>query len=238
MNTTMSSNDATLEKIMPLEATSIGDLLKNARLCRGLTLKDVAKKTKVHVGILNQLENNNLTNLPSKTYVKGFVRASALFLDINLTMAMNLLEEAYDHLILENLDLIPLPLITRQESFVLKNLTLLVKQKEKPKSLIGKITMQQLSAFVLVLGVTSIGLINYLNNTINNKRNLVLNQTSLIEDKTIAIAPKVETVTQPGNTNTPDGIDINKAPITTSLVFPKYLETRNSEGLLVPNNRF
>jgi cytoskeletal protein RodZ len=220
MNTTLQQNESTLENNIAYEATSIGDLIKSTRERRGISLKDVAKKTKVHAGILNQIENNNLTNLPSKPYVKGFVRSTSLFLGIDPVIALNLLEEAYDHLIFENLDLITLPPLSKNENILLKNLSIIKKSDGIPKIKLPKISLQKLSVFALVAGITAMGLISYINKTINGGNTFVRKSPPSVETKKISEIPP------------------SKLPITTSLVFPKYLETRNSEGILMPTNRF
>ncbi|MDD4972726.1 MAG: helix-turn-helix domain-containing protein [Bacteriovorax sp.] len=238
MNMILRQNESAPENDISDEATSIGDLIKSTRERRGMSLKDVAKKTKIHVGILNQIENNNLTNLPSKPYVKGFVRSTSLFLGIDPIKALVLLEEAYDHLIFENLDLIALPPLSKQENILLKN-SVLKKPRGTYKSNLPKISLQKFLFFAVVAGISAMGLISYIDTTINSNKYLIQNKTPSVETKVIAQAnPKDETVAVPKDANAPAESNQGKLPMTTSLVFPKYLETRNNEGLMMPTNRF
>ncbi len=77
----------------------IGSLLKQMRENKGYSLKLVSQQTKIHLALLESLENNQLLRLPSKTYVKGFVKSYAKLLGIPLSEAMDLFEKTYrDHL--------------------------------------------------------------------------------------------------------------------------------------------
>jgi cytoskeletal protein RodZ len=60
-----------------------GDLLKEKRLLKELSLDDVAKKTKIKVEYLEAIESSNFTFLPSSTFAKGFLRNYASFLYLN-----------------------------------------------------------------------------------------------------------------------------------------------------------
>lgn len=74
---------------------SIGSLLKEARVARDLSLNDVSDKTKINLNILKQLENDDLTSLPNKTYVKGFVKNYARTLGVDINEALDELENTY-----------------------------------------------------------------------------------------------------------------------------------------------
>ena len=165
MNYTMDKFETNYFTKIPFDATSLGDLFKKAREKRGMALKDIAKKTRIHIGILNKLENNNLSNLPSKTYVKGFVRTIAQTLHVDPKVSLELLEEAYDYLIFENIDLISLP----------------PRQEEVKKSLpnFDKNAVRKLFALSLLVVITAYGAIN-LTYSIVNKRHLPKAPTHLI----------------------------------------------------------
>lgn len=75
------SSSATLSDI------TIGQLLKTKREARGLNLKTISQQTKVLIGLLEHLENDDLEKLPSKTYVRGFVKSTAKILGINQQQA-------------------------------------------------------------------------------------------------------------------------------------------------------
>lgn len=60
-----------------------GDLLKEKRLLKELSLEDVSKKTKIKVEFLEAIENSDYARLPSATFAKGFLRNYATFLYLN-----------------------------------------------------------------------------------------------------------------------------------------------------------
>lgn len=60
-----------------------GDLLREKRLLKELSLEDVAKKTKIKVEYLAAIENSDYLSLPSSTFAKGFLRNYAAFLYLN-----------------------------------------------------------------------------------------------------------------------------------------------------------
>jgi cytoskeletal protein RodZ len=60
-----------------------GDLLKDKRLLKELTLSDVALKTKIKLEYLEAIENSDFGSLPSSTFAKGFLRNYATFLYLN-----------------------------------------------------------------------------------------------------------------------------------------------------------
>lgn len=79
-----------------VESISIGELLRSKREEKGLNLKTISQQTKIHMGLLEHLENNELAKLPSKTYVRGFVKSAAKILGINQEHALNILEATYN----------------------------------------------------------------------------------------------------------------------------------------------
>lgn len=60
-----------------------GDLLKEKRLLKELSLGDVVAKTKIKIEYLEAIENSNFGGLPSSTFAKGFLRNYASFLHLN-----------------------------------------------------------------------------------------------------------------------------------------------------------
>jgi cytoskeletal protein RodZ len=79
-----------------ITSTSIGELLRLKREEKGLNLKTISQQTKIHMGLLEHLENNQLDKLPSKTYVRGFVKSTAKILGIDQETALNILELTYN----------------------------------------------------------------------------------------------------------------------------------------------
>ncbi len=60
---------------------TLGEILKSARIAKGLTLKDVSKSTKVESRHLQALEDNDYSTLPHPAFTKGFIRKYAAVLD-------------------------------------------------------------------------------------------------------------------------------------------------------------
>lgn len=60
-----------------------GDLLKEKRLLKELSLEQVSAKTKIKSEYLKALEDSDFSTLPSATFAKGFLRTYASFLYLN-----------------------------------------------------------------------------------------------------------------------------------------------------------
>lgn len=61
----------------------IGDSLREARIRRGLTIKECEDATKIRRKYLEALEQDDFEVLPGPTYVKGFLRTYASFLKLD-----------------------------------------------------------------------------------------------------------------------------------------------------------
>ncbi len=77
------------------ESNTIGTLLRAQRETQNISIQEVAQKTKININILKSLENDDLKNLPNKTYVKGFVRNYAKTIGLDVNDASNALENTY-----------------------------------------------------------------------------------------------------------------------------------------------
>lgn len=75
---------------------NIGDLIRNKREEKGLSLKVISQQTKIHIGLLESLEANQFEKLPSKAYVRGFVKSTCKILGIEQELALHLLDVAYE----------------------------------------------------------------------------------------------------------------------------------------------
>ncbi|MBM4132132.1 MAG: helix-turn-helix domain-containing protein [Nitrospira sp.] len=67
---------------------SIGDFFRQVRETKGLTLDDVASKTRIHPEFLMALEEGNYARLPDQVFAKGFVRSYARSLGLDEEEAM------------------------------------------------------------------------------------------------------------------------------------------------------
>lgn len=62
----------------------IGPFLEEARERQGLSLKEVEQSTKIRCRYLEGLESENPSELPGKSYIQGFLRSYAEFLDLDV----------------------------------------------------------------------------------------------------------------------------------------------------------
>ena len=60
----------------------LGELLKDTRERKNLTIEDVARIIKIRIEFLKALETENYSSLPERTYSLGYFRAYANFLEI------------------------------------------------------------------------------------------------------------------------------------------------------------
>jgi cytoskeleton protein RodZ len=76
-------------------AQQIGQQLRDARIGRNLSLHDVADRLKLSLRQLEWMEDGEFARLPGATFVRGFVRNYARFLELDSTPLMALLEQEY-----------------------------------------------------------------------------------------------------------------------------------------------
>ena len=93
MENTQSENNSS-EK-MPDTNMTIGRLIMKTREEKGLSLKTISQQTKIHIGLLENLEADQFEKLPSKAYVRGFVKSAAKILSLDQNYALELLDKAY-----------------------------------------------------------------------------------------------------------------------------------------------
>jgi cytoskeletal protein RodZ len=62
---------------------SVGEVLRNAREARDLTIVQVHQETKISVEVLESLEADDYGSFASETYLKGFLRNYAQFLGLD-----------------------------------------------------------------------------------------------------------------------------------------------------------
>jgi cytoskeleton protein RodZ len=59
-------------------STGFGQMLREARERRGVTLRQIANATKISVGVLEALERNDISKLPGGIFGRAFVRSYAI----------------------------------------------------------------------------------------------------------------------------------------------------------------
>ncbi len=62
---------------------SVGEFFRQVRETKGLTLDEVASKTRIHPDFLRALEDGNFAKLPDQVFAKGFVRSYARSLGLD-----------------------------------------------------------------------------------------------------------------------------------------------------------
>lgn len=66
-----------------------GQLLKENREKKGISISEVAIATKINIKTLQAMEAGDLERLPPKTFLRGFVKAYATFLDLDPESTLN-----------------------------------------------------------------------------------------------------------------------------------------------------
>jgi len=67
---------------------TVGELLKTARLRKGITLEEAEVATKIRMKYLKALEEDEWQKLPSLAYTRGFIKNYADFLEENQDLVM------------------------------------------------------------------------------------------------------------------------------------------------------
>lgn len=76
--------------------SSLGKWLREERLKQKKTLEEISEKTKIRPSILTFIEEGRFDQLPSRTYVQGFVKAYAQALKLDLNKAAAFFRREYD----------------------------------------------------------------------------------------------------------------------------------------------
>lgn len=75
---------------------TVGEILKNARLKKGLKRVEIARKTKISLKYLRALENNEYDKLPEAAFAKGFIRNYANAVGLDPDQALSVFRRDYD----------------------------------------------------------------------------------------------------------------------------------------------
>ena len=60
---------------------SLGSALKSARTAAGLSVEELAARTRIRAALIKELENDNFVNCGGDTYARGHIRAIARILE-------------------------------------------------------------------------------------------------------------------------------------------------------------
>ena len=73
-----------------------GQKLKDKRIAKGLTIEQVSKETKIRASYLSAIEKGEYQKLPASTYIQGFVRNYAKYLDLNEQEILAIFRREFD----------------------------------------------------------------------------------------------------------------------------------------------
>jgi len=62
---------------------TIGEILKRTRESRNLTVETVNRETKISINVIRALEQDDMDSFSSETYLKGFVKNYAKYLELD-----------------------------------------------------------------------------------------------------------------------------------------------------------
>lgn len=75
---------------------SLGSYLSKQRKIKNIDLKTIAITTRINFKILQDIEEDKRDQLPSRTYLRGFVKSFAKAVDADVDMALTLLDDSLD----------------------------------------------------------------------------------------------------------------------------------------------
>jgi len=74
---------------------SLGNYLHDQRDAQGISLKNVSQSTKISITNLEALESDDLTSLPNRAYVTGYVKSYAKLIGADINLCLELLDKTY-----------------------------------------------------------------------------------------------------------------------------------------------
>ena len=188
-----------------------GAHLKSERELRGVTIDEVASKTKIHTRYLHALESNQFEKLPGEVFIKGFIRSIAKVIGAD----ENELLSAYSDII-------------KEAPHDDKNLSTLL--KKKPKLNINFILLLSLVILFLAGGVWGLKFIFQKDNKVSPESSpSVLNSKQTTTGETnpgslSTVISKIEALPLPLN----ETAVAPQSSSTTPIITPKILPENNS----------
>jgi len=232
-------NEVNMEEVVNISPNfnSIGHYLKSKREERNLTLKIISQQTKIHIGLLEYLENDELDKLPSKTYVRGFIKSAARILNLNQDEALKILEETYQaREPKKEQKIYHAPSQENRINSNLNNNNIFNTENLKSIFLNYSLTVLKFGLFATVIIVLGINLKNYVSNSKEDSKNAPNIVISSLNQRPKS-APKVkkeETVTTEAKKEEPLQINLiqaGKTPGATLETAPKNELTVNDVKL-------
>lgn len=90
------SNEQEPEDFQLSSDHTLGSYLREMREKKGIDLKNIAITTRISFKILSAIENDDQKQFPNRTYLRGFVRSFARFVDANEDFAVELMERGFE----------------------------------------------------------------------------------------------------------------------------------------------
>ncbi len=75
---------------------TVGEILKTARLKKGIKRREIVKKTKISLIYVKALEQNDFNKLPEAAFVKGFIKNYAQIVGLSPTQILAVFRRDYD----------------------------------------------------------------------------------------------------------------------------------------------
>lgn len=192
-----------------IESMTLGQTFRKRREEKGLSLKVISQQTKIHIGLLEYLEADQYEKLPSKTYIRGFVKSTSKILGLNIEEMLVLLEKAY----IDNKAQMPHTIDNKEIKTETARNTLSL-MAETPLEAVRSVTMSS-TAFVakFVVGFLILGIIVFnIKNNFEKSRNEVeveLPEVLTTLPKKKAPTPKVVTTKATTEVKKEEPIKIN-----------------------------
>lgn len=101
MEINMEGENSIITKVEEAKPTC-GSILKEARLAKNVTIKQVSSYLMIKSSYLEALENDDMESIPGKTYIYGYIRAYANYLSLNDNELINLYKETTQETTEEN----------------------------------------------------------------------------------------------------------------------------------------
>jgi len=207
-----------VEKKPLTPSITLGEMIRKRREERGLSLKVISQQTKIHIGLLEYLEADQFDKLPSKTYVRGFVKSTSKILGLNTEEALVLLEKAYS----DNKSQIPVGIENKEIKTETARNTLSA-MTEMPLEAVRSVTMSNTAVVAkFVIGLVVVGIVgfNIINNFEKNK-----NEVDVTLPEVLTTLPKKKVVVKTTPEKAPVVVDKKEDPIQVNIIQEKNPKT-------------
>jgi cytoskeleton protein RodZ len=232
--TTENNNENATPEIIPTETIqvaiatpepTIGEYLRQKREEKGLSLKFISQQTKIHIGLLENLETNQLDKLPSKTYIRGFVKSTTKLLGLNQEYTLKLLDQTYS----QNKPLV----VSETPNIEMRNETArntLSAMTTTPLEAVRSVTassgvfLAKSAVVIIIVGVIGFNIKNFIDRMPVEEEVKLPEVLTTLHQKKKAPAPKPVEKTPPAEVTPPEPIEIN------------LIQDKNQKSNVVVNN--